>query len=225
MQDYYEQNDNFDMDESMDDIEHLLLEKVFVQRLPNYAGPEGQSLLVRATEQSAGVELYATQDVILLPGEQAVIPTGLRMALPNDMEFQVRSKSGRSAKERLQVSNSPGTVDGDYRGEVGVIVQNCNPVLTLDDLSFILGMIRTYVWAQVDTDIANYNALQMESDTRMVNNAFYDCCPVEERTVTIKRGQKLAQGVFAYYASPQVVEVKELDETTRGEGGFGSTGL
>jgi dUTP pyrophosphatase len=226
---FFESDDDFDMDTPIpDEIQHLLApEKVRVQRLPHYAGPDGK-VFVRATKNSAGVELYATKDVVLLPGEQAIIPTGLRIALPEDMELQIRSKSGRTAKERLVVSNSPGTIDGDYRGEVGVIVQNLNPTLTLDELSVMLGMVRTYIHDQVEVAITNYHRLITESEEPQVNaGADYDCCPVDEanRTVFISKGQKIAQGVFAYYASPDEVEVDNLDETERGAGGFGSSGL
>lgn len=230
MQDYYDEEDDFNMDDPIPaDVERLMApEKVRVQRLPNYAGPSGQPLLFRATERSAGVELYATEDMVLLPGEQAIIPTGLRIALPDDMELQIRSKSGRAAKERLVVSNSPGTIDGDYRGEIGVIVQNLNPVITLDELSVMLGMIRNYVHDHFAAGITNYHRMVIGSEEPQVHaGADYDCCPVDEanRTVYIKKGQKLAQGVFAYYASPQEIEVSELDETKRGAGGFGSSGL
>lgn len=227
---FYESDpDNFEMDEPIpDEIQHLLTpEKVRVQRLPHYAGPKGK-IFVRATEKSAGVELYASQDVVLLPGEQAIIPTGLRIALPEDMELQIRSKSGRTAKERLVVSNSPGTIDGDYRGEIGVITQNLNPPITLDEISIMLGMVRNYIHDQIEVAITNYHRLTTESEEPQVNaGADYDCCPVDEanRTVFISKGQKIAQGVFAYYASPDEVEVDNLDETERGDGGFGSTGL
>jgi dUTP pyrophosphatase len=224
--DYYENGNKLP---DSKEVENLLApEKVRVQRLPNYSGPEGQPLLFRATKKSAGVEIYATQDVVLLPGEQAIIPTGLRIALPDDMELQIRSKSGRTAKERLVVSNSPGTIDGDYRGEMGVIVQNLNPVLTLDELSVMLGMIRTYIHDHFAAGITNYHRMVIGSEEPQVHGgADYDCCPVDEanRTVYIKKGQKLAQGVFAYYATPEEVEVTELDETERGSGGFGSSGL
>ncbi|MFN5087326.1 MAG: dUTP diphosphatase [Bacteroidota bacterium] len=79
-----------------------------------------------ATPQSAGLDLKAHLDgpVVLQPGERRLIPTGLRMALPDGWEAQVRPRSGLALKHGITVLNSPGTVDADYRGPVGVILVN-----------------------------------------------------------------------------------------------------
>jgi len=79
-----------------------------------------------ATPHSAGLDLKAHLDgpVVLQPGERRLIPTGLRMALPDGWEAQVRPRSGLALKHGITVLNSPGTVDADYRGPVGVILVN-----------------------------------------------------------------------------------------------------
>ena len=79
-----------------------------------------------ATSQSAGLDLRAhlAEPLLLLPGERALIPTGLRMALPPGWEAQVRPRSGLALKQGITVLNSPGTIDADYRGPVGVILIN-----------------------------------------------------------------------------------------------------
>ena len=79
-----------------------------------------------ATAQSAGLYLRAhlTEPLLLQPGERALIPTGLRMALPPGWEAQVRPRSGLALKQGITVLNSPGTIDADYRGPVGVILIN-----------------------------------------------------------------------------------------------------
>lgn len=79
-----------------------------------------------ATENSAGVDLKANIDepLVLEPLQRAVIPTGLRIALPEGTEAQVRPRSGLAAKHGITVLNSPGTIDADYRGEIGVILVN-----------------------------------------------------------------------------------------------------
>ena len=79
-----------------------------------------------ATAQSAGLDLRAhlTEPLLLQPGERALIPTGLRMALPPGWEAQVRPRSGLALKQGITVLNSPGTIDADYRGPVGVILIN-----------------------------------------------------------------------------------------------------
>ncbi len=79
-----------------------------------------------ATAQSAGLDLRAhlAEPLLLLSGERALIPTGLRMALPPGWEAQVRPRSGLALKQGITVLNSPGTIDADYRGPVGVILIN-----------------------------------------------------------------------------------------------------
>lgn len=79
-----------------------------------------------ATDQSAGLDLMAAIDApkTLKPGERALIPTGLAMALPDGYEAQIRPRSGLALKHGISLVNSPGTIDADYRGEVGVIIIN-----------------------------------------------------------------------------------------------------
>lgn len=85
--------------------------------LPAYATPGAAGLDLRAA-------VAADNPLILPPGERALIPTGLAMALPPGYEAQVRSRSGLALKHGIMVLNSPGTIDSDYRGEIGVIVLN-----------------------------------------------------------------------------------------------------
>ena len=79
-----------------------------------------------ATPSSAGMDLRAflESDIVIAPGERALVPTGLHMALPVGYEAQVRPRSGLAYKHGVTVLNSPGTIDADYRGEVGVILIN-----------------------------------------------------------------------------------------------------
>ena len=123
-----------------------------------------------AHQGDAGVDLYSVVDRVLQPGERALIPTGLKMAIPGGYEGQVRPKSGLALKHGITVLNTPGTVDAPYRGEVGVI--NLDPKT-----------------------------------------------PYE-----VKKGEKVAQMVFARVEHAAFSETPELAATTRGEGGFGSTG-
>ncbi len=97
--------------------------RVEVERLPH---GRGLDLPAYATAGSAGVDLLAAveADVALAPGARALIPTGLRIALPEGFEAQVRPRSGLALKSGLTVLNTPGTIDSDYRGEVGVILAN-----------------------------------------------------------------------------------------------------
>jgi dUTP pyrophosphatase len=94
-----------------------------IQRL---AGAEDLPLPKYATAQAAGMDLCAAvkADVVLAPGARAVIPTGYAIALPAGYEAQVRPRSGLAAKNGVTVLNTPGTIDSDYRGEIGVILIN-----------------------------------------------------------------------------------------------------
>jgi len=126
------------------------------------------------TSSSAGMDLRANIEnpVILKPLERAIIKTGLFIALPQGFEAQVRPRSGLAAKHGISVLNAPGTIDADYRGEIGVILVNLSN--------------------------ENYN----------INN-----------------GDRVAQMIIARYAYTKWEEVNVLDETKRGKGGFGSTGI
>ena len=81
--------------------------------LPNYE-----------TRGAAGVDLRASEKVLLLPGERAAIPTGLRVEIPEGFEAQVRPRSGLAIKNGVTILNSPGTIDSDYRGEIKIIIIN-----------------------------------------------------------------------------------------------------
>lgn len=127
-----------------------------------------------ATAQSAGLDLRANndEDIVLAPLQRAVIPTGLFLEIPAGFEAQVRPRSGLAAKKGVTVLNSPGTIDADYRGEVGVILVN------LSDTPF-----------------------------------------------TVTPGERVAQMVFAQFEQVQWEEADSLEESGRGAGGFGSTGV
>ncbi|WP_116771646.1 dUTP diphosphatase [Maribacter litoralis] len=126
------------------------------------------------TSASAGMDLRAnlTESITLQPLSRAIIPTGLYMELPVGIEAQVRPRSGLAAKKGVTVLNAPGTIDADYRGEVGVILVNLS------------------------------------------NEPF-----------TIENGERIAQMVIAKHERAEWNVVESLSETTRGEGGFGSTGV
>jgi dUTP pyrophosphatase len=94
---------------------------VAIQALPH---AEGLELPAYATERAAGLDLCAAiwRDVILLPGDHRLIPTGFALAIPEGFEGQIRPRSGLALKHGVTVLNSPGTIDADYRGELGVIL-------------------------------------------------------------------------------------------------------
>lgn len=95
--------------------------KVLVQRLPH---AEGLPLPTYATAGAAGMDLLAARAMTIPPGGRALVPTGLCIALPEGFEMQVRPRSGLALKHGITLPNAPGTVDEDYRGEVGVVLLN-----------------------------------------------------------------------------------------------------
>lgn len=127
-----------------------------------------------ATPHSAGMDLRANleEPITLWPMERKLIPTGLRMALPPGYEAQVRPRSGLALKHGVTVLNTPGTIDADYRGEIGIILVN-----------------------------------------------------LSQEPFVINDGERIAQMVIARHEQPELEAVEVLDETERGEGGFGHTGV
>lgn len=126
-----------------------------------------------ATPLSAGLDLRANLEapITLQPMERHLVPTGLRIALPEGYEAQVRPRSGLALKHGITLLNTPGTIDADYRGEIGVIMVN-----------------------------------------------------LSTEPFTVEDGERIAQLVIARYEQAEWQETDVLDETERGEGGFGHTG-
>ena len=128
---------------------------VAVTRLPHGADLDLPSY---ETEDAAGMDLRAavTDDVVLEPGERALIPTGLAIALPSGYEAQVRPRSGLALRNGISLVNTPGTIDTDYRGEVGVIMINHGAeAFTVDRGMRIAQMVIAPVtqasWLETDT--------------------------------------------------------------------------
>lgn len=108
---------------------------------------EGAILPSYAKPWDAGMDICAAEDTIIGPGETKIVPTGLKMAIPEGYEIQVRPRSGISFKTPLRISNSPGTIDSGYRDELGIIMTNTSSisssreseVLTLDSIKDRIG--------------------------------------------------------------------------------------
>lgn len=126
------------------------------------------------TLASAGMDIRAnlTEPIVLKPMQRAIVKTGLFIELPLGYEAQVRPRSGLAAKKGVTVLNAPGTIDADYRGEIGVILIN-----------------------------------------------------LSEEDFIVESGERIAQLVIAKHERAEWTEVNNLTETSRGAGGFGSTGL
>ena len=108
---------------------------------------DGAKMPIYANPDDAGMDIYLTEDVIIHPGETVLIPTGIKCAVPKGYELQVRPKSGRSLKSKLRISNTPGTIDSGYRDEIGVIVDNIDPVIRSAEMDSD-GRLTNIVWGQ-----------------------------------------------------------------------------
>ncbi len=131
----------------------------------------------RAHDGDAGVDLFSAEDVELGPGQRALVPTGIAVAIPHGMVGLVHPRSGLAARVGLSIVNSPGTIDAGYRGEIKVALINLDP----------------------------------------------------STPIVIRRGDRIAQLLVQRIELPQLVEVASFDEagladTTRGDGGHGSSG-
>lgn len=131
----------------------------------------GAKIPTYATPHASGADLYANEEVTLSAGERAVVGTGIALEIPPGYEGQIRPRSGLAANTGVTVLNAPGTIDSDYRGEVGVLLIN-------------LG----------------------------------------DATVSLRKGDRIAQLVIVPIPVVVLIEVEELGDTKRGDGGFGSTG-
>lgn len=151
-----------------------------------------------ACDGDSGFDLVSVADVIIAPGETALVPTGLAFEIPDGYELQIRPRSGVSLKTKLRVANSPGTVDASYRGEVCVIVDNIMPPHThaFDSAVSVDGS----GWVDLDKNVTIGSYI-------------------------IRKGDRIAQGVIAPVSRAEFTVVDELSETERGTGGFGSTGV
>ena len=148
-----------------------------------------------AHDTDAGMDVYALDDYTIAPGETKLIPTGFKVAVPTGYELQVRPKSGRCLKTKLRISNTPGTIDSGYRGEVGVIVENVAP--PIQDI--------TYEFDETGRPII----------TSILHGPSY----------TIGKGEKFAQLVLSTVPKVSFEKVTKIPEAGDRNGGFGSTGL
>jgi len=99
---------------------------------------DGVKLPFYANPGDAGMDIYAAAEVVIAPGETKIVPTGLKVAIPEGFEIQVRPRSGISYKTPLRIPNSPGTIDSGYRDEIGIIMTNSSCPCCTDESVFDL---------------------------------------------------------------------------------------
>lgn len=146
----------------------------------------------------SGMDVFALEDITLAPGEQKIIPIGIKVAIPAGYELQVRPKSGISAKTKLRIANAPGTIDAGYRDEIGIIVENVEP--PIKDIQYEFN----------DDGSVNINSMSI----------------IHGSSYTIGEGQKIAQLVLAEVPKVTLLKVEKVSDIGEDRGGgFGSTGL
>ena len=166
-----------------------------------------------AHEFDSGFDLVAIDDVVIQPGESAKVQTGLAVAVPVGYELQVRPRSGISTKTRLRISNSPGTVDAGYRGEICILIDNIAQLIPSSVLDGEILHDSTFLLLGIDGTETDYVPAALE------DYSFH------KKTYVIRKGDRIAQGVIAPVCQADFEVVDELDETDRGTGSFGSSGV
>lgn len=153
-------------------------------KMPEYAHPD-----------DSGMDVYAVDDYVIHPGETKLIPTGIKVAVPNGYEIQIRPKSGRALKTKMRIANSIGTVDAGFRGELQVIIENIEP--PIKDITY-----------------------DFDDNGRPIVTSI-----LRGSDMTIGKGEKFAQLVLMEVPKAVLFQVENLDDTERADGGFGSSGL
>lgn len=153
-------------------------------KMPEYAHPD-----------DSGMDVYAVDDYVIHPGETKLIPTGIKVAVPNGYEIQIRPKSGRALKTKMRIANSIGTVDAGFRGELQVIIENIEP--PIKDITY-----------------------DFDDNGRPIITSI-----LRGSDMAIGKGEKFAQLVLMEVPKAVLFQVENLDDTERADGGFGSSGL
>ncbi len=176
---------------------------------------EGVVLPAYARPGDAGMDVCAAEELLLRPGETGIVPTGLKMAIPEGYEVQIRPRSGISFKTPLRLSNSPGTIDCGYRDELGIILTNTSAVYNRCE-SGIENNTDSGIENNADNGIDSYKAETLTIDSKGNLNGTY----------LIRKGDRVAQMVLQEVPRMKLVTVDSLDGigNNRG-GGFGSTGV
>lgn len=157
-------------------------------------------LPTKAHADDSGFDIYAAEDVIVEPGDTVVVKTGIAVKLPPGHDAYIKPRSGVSTKTKLRVVSPP--IDVGYRGEIGVIVDN------------------------IATSPLHNNPKNDSPYVTLINgNSLLTDVWRKEKTYLIRKGDRLAQLVVTPVALPQIIEVDELDETERGDSGYGASGV
>ena len=151
---------------------------------------------VYAHDTDAGVDLYSPAEYTIGPGETIIIPTGLKVAIPEGYALLIQPRSGQSAKTKLRIANTPGLIDAGYRDEIGVIIENIEPP-----------------FKDIDYEFDSTGNIHIKSI-------------LHGQSYTIAKGQRFAQMRLVQVPQAEFVQVESVGEIGEDRGGgFGSTGI
>lgn len=192
------------------------------------------------TPLAAGADLFAAEDMVIRPFEKVAIPLGLKFAIPDNMELQIRARSGLSLRTNLKISNSIGTIDADSVSDISVILENnynianlpyeiANDISILDDLKNNYTEVRLSDYLESKGhDVSSYEDEGKKAYIKLLKTYIYlDKNGNPYGTIYIKKGNRIAQMVLAKYYKANFIktdDVSKLKSVNRG-GGFGHTGF
>lgn len=186
--------------------------KIYIEKLPDVKLP------FYASADSAGMDIYLREALVLRPGEKKIVKTGFRLAIPEGTELELRPRSGLSLKTHLKIANSPGTIDADYRDEVGVIVENSFTYSRLID-EIIMNPNRVFElddsYERRSASVPGLGELPIYLDK---NGNPYG-------TIYLEAGERICQILLKSYIRAEFSEVENVRLIGRNRGGgFGSSG-
>ena len=192
------------------------------------------------TPLAAGADLFAAEDMVIRPFEKVAIPLGLKFAIPDNMELQIRARSGLSLRTNLKISNSIGTIDADSVSDISVILENnynianlpyeiANDISILDDLKNNYTEVRLSDYLESKgPDVSSYEDEGKKAYKKLLKTYIYlDKNGNPYGTIYIKKGNRIAQMVLAKYYKANFIktdDVSKFKSVNRG-GGFGHTGF
>lgn len=192
------------------------------------------------TPLAAGADLFAARDMVIRPFEKVAIPLDLKFAIPDNMELQIRARSGLSLRTNLKISNSIGTIDADSVSNISVILENNYNIANLpyeiaNDISILENLKNNYTEIPLSEyleskgyDISTYEDEGKKAYRKLLKTYMYmDKNGNPYGTIYIKKGNRIAQMVLAKYYKANFIEtddVSKLKSVNRG-GGFGHTGF
>ena len=179
-----------------------------------------------ANFNDVGADLYLTEDLVIRPGETIVTKLNFKVAMEDNIEIQIRPRSGLSLKTSLKVSNSPGTIDPGYRDNIGIIVENNYNISNLNYEIYNDPSI-------LDDILENYKIIHLKDHLNAKSTLLDNLSPVitdkngnPYGTIYLEKGNKIAQMIVAEFKKAKFIKTDDVSKIgVNRNGGFGSTGI